>query len=118
MAAYDREQEWSSSGENSDGGLPLPPSVPGLKKDGQNSRSMNRAKISNPWEPSTHISYQPSRIVSWGASAAGERTIASPQTLGTRTSSRNGSWGGSKLLDTSHSHTANQDDEKLAESMN
>ena len=59
QAAWDREQGWSSGGENSDGGAPvrlLPLSIPALQKGASYSQPLNRLKTSRPWQLSSKAS--------------------------------------------------------------
>lgn len=117
MAAYDREQGWSSCGENSDGGPPLPPAIIGPKKSSQNSQAINRAKISDPWRQSTHSSSnQPPKGGPWEASKLEEtaNNWASPK-FEVASKSRNGPWRTSQPP--GPSHNPEPDESKLAKAM-
>lgn len=96
LAAWEREEGWSSGGENSDGGAPVAPVSTLAKKGGRNSQLSSRATnnlkyAQSPWkQPETNINPQ------WGANARGGafHSRSPNQRAGGSSQSQNRSWGG------------------------
>ena len=98
VAAWDREQGWSSGGENSDGGMPVAPHPSNsAAKKGPNSQSQSRAKINTPWrQPNQNVNPpEPSQQTSWGAPALKQPSFQSAlPPLSGREAPKSKSWGG------------------------
>lgn len=96
LTARDRGQGWSSSGENSDGGLPAPPMPSyaiGSQKEGPSSQSQDQAKATRPLGPINQSSGNngPSRNTFWETpqTANPSRQYASSQTSSREVSNSN-----------------------------